>query len=85
MYVTPDRFSPRRLMDWILQKMTRGELSPAMKEFMHDAKHISDDSSLALYLHESSNPATEIVDFFTSSALIEFFNDEVISACRVSA
>lgn len=74
-----ERLSPRNLVEWVVQKMNDDTLPLTMKRHMYKNKNISDYPSLALWLHEISNPAIEIVSFFTYSTLIEFFGDVIVS------
>lgn len=70
--------SPRKLVEWVVQKMNDDTLPSAMKAHL-ESKQITDYASLALWLYRVSNPAIEVVSLFTNNSLIEFLNDIIMS------
>lgn len=63
--------SPRKLVEWVVQKMNDDTLPSKMKRRLQESKQITDYASLALWLYHVSNPAIEVVDFFASKKLFE--------------
>jgi hypothetical protein len=57
--------------------MNDDALPADMKGHICENKDIRDYSSLALWLHKISNPAIEIVSFFTPNSIIELFGDMI--------